>query len=141
MASDDDQTIRHALETARTIALVGASAKPERPAHYVGQFLTEMGHKVIPVNPGLEGQTLFGQTVRAQLSDIAEPVDMIDIFRKVEAVPQIVAEALEAFPNLKTIWMQLGITHADATALAEARGVTVIQDRCPKIEYPRLMAV
>jgi len=81
---------------------------------------------------------LFGQTIRASLSEINQPVDMVDIFRRSEAVPPIVDEALEAFDNLATIWMQIGVTNAEATAKAEARGVTVIQNRCPKIEYQRL---
>lgn len=138
MPHTTDEEIRAALLTAKTIALVGASMKPERPSNYVGEFLREKGHRVIPVNPGQAGKTLFGATVHASLSDIDVEVDMIDIFRASDAVPGIVDEALEAFPSLKTIWMQLDISHAEAAGRARARGVTVIENRCPKIEYPRL---
>jgi predicted CoA-binding protein len=93
---------------------------------------------VVPVNPMLVGQVLFGAPVVASLSDIAEPVDMVDIFRRSEAVPEIVDEALAQFPNLDTIWMQIGVEHAQAAAKAQARGVNVVQNRCPKIEYQRL---
>lgn len=133
-----DDLIRDVLTRTRVIALVGASAKPERPAHYVGQFLAAHGYRVIGVNPGLAGQQMFGEEVYATLADIPEPVDMVDIFRRPDAVPAIVDEALARWPELGTIWMQLGITHEDAAQRAEARGVTVIQDRCPKIEIPRL---
>jgi len=94
---------------------------------------------VIPINPGLAGQTLWGQTVVAALADIDGPVDMVDIFRRSEAVPPVVDEALAAFPDLKVIWMQLGVENAEAAAKAEDRGVTVIQNHCPKIEYARLI--
>lgn len=139
MSSDD--AIRAALVSAKTIAVVGASMNPTRPSHYVGTFLREQGHRVIPVNPGQAGQTLWGETVCASLSDIQADVDMIDIFRKPDAVPGIVEEALACFPNLKVIWMQLGISHEAAAEMARKRGVSVIQNRCPKIEYPRLMGV
>ena len=93
---------------------------------------------MIPVNPGQAGTQLFGETVVASLSQIDGPVDVVDIFRRSEAVPPIVDEALDHFPKLKTIWMQIGVEHAEAAAKAEARGVQVIQNRCPKIEYQRL---
>jgi hypothetical protein len=104
----------------------------------VARYLGLKGYRVIPVNPGHAGETLFGQTVRGQLSEISEPVDMVDIFRRSEHVGPIVDEALEAFPGLKVIWMQIGVENAEAAAKAEARGVEVIQNRCPKIEYQRL---
>ncbi len=138
MLENEDTVIRRALESAHIIALVGASMKPERPSHYVGQFLRERGHRVIPVNPGQAGKELFGEVVRVSLSEIEEEVDMIDIFRASDAVLGIVDEALKAFPSLKAIWMQLDISHAEAAERARARGVTVIENRCPKIEYPRL---
>ncbi|MBT8153758.1 CoA-binding protein [Epibacterium ulvae] len=136
-----DEDIRAALSSAKVIALVGASMKPERPSNYVGEFLRQKGHRVIPVNPGHAGKTLFGETVHASLSEIEADVDMIDIFRQSDAVPGIVQEALSRFPKLQTIWMQLDITHSEAAKEARARGVRVIEDRCPKIEYPRLMDV
>jgi len=130
--------LRQILRDTKTIACVGVSPNPVRPSHYVGRYLSLKGFRVIPVNPGHAGKTLFGQTVVAALSDITEPVDMVDIFRRSEAVPAIVDEALVRFPNLKTIWMQIGVEHEVAAATAEARGVQVIQNRCPKIEYQRL---
>ncbi len=136
MYSDD--LIRQVLTDTKVIALVGASPKPERPSHGVMAYLQSRGYKVIPVNPGLEGKELLGETVYGDLASIPVDVDMIDIFRASDAVPGIVDAALARWPDLKVIWMQLGVTHEQATGVAEARGVTVIQNRCPKIEMPRL---
>ena len=111
---------------------------PVRPSYYVARYLGLKGFRVIPVNPGHAGKMLFGETIRANLAEISEPVDMVDIFRRSESVPPIVDEALEAFPNLRTIWMQIGVEHAEAAARAQARGVDVVMNRCPKIEYQRL---
>ncbi|MGI3186316.1 CoA-binding protein [Nioella aestuarii] len=133
-----DDLLRKILRATKTIACVGVSPNPVRPSHYVGRYLRLKGFRVIPVNPGHAGTQLFGETVVASLSDIEGPVDMVDIFRRSEAVPPIVDEALEHFPGLKTVWMQIGIEHPEAAAKAEARGVQVIQNRCPKIEYQRL---
>ena len=130
--------LRDILKRTKVIACVGVSPNPVRPSHYVGRYLALKGYKVIPVNPGHAGKTLFGATVHGDLSEIEEPVDMVDIFRRSEAVPPIVDQALEVFPQLRTIWMQIGVEHAEAAAKAESRGVTVIQNRCPKIEYQRL---
>lgn len=137
MTHTDDE-IRDVLTRARVVAVIGASANPERPSHYVADYLKGRGKRVIGVNPGLAGQTMFGEAVRASIADLPPEVDMIDIFRQPDAVPGIVADALAHLPGLRTIWMQLGITHPEAAARAESRGVTVIQNRCPKIEYPRL---
>jgi hypothetical protein len=93
---------------------------------------------VIPVNPGLEGQEVLGETVRGRLSDVPPPVDMVDIFRRPEHVPGVVEEALAHLPGLRTVWMQIGVVHEGAAAMARARGVEVVMDRCPKIEYQRL---
>ena len=117
---------------------MGVSPNPVRPSHYVARYLRLKGFRVIPVNPGQAGTTLFGERVVARLSDIEGPIDVVDIFRRSEAVPPIVDEALDRFPDLKTIWMQIGVEHPEAAAKAEARGVQVIQNRCPKIEYQRL---
>ena len=111
---------------------------PVRPSYYVARYLGLKGYRVIPVNPGHAGKILFGETVRGDLSEIDVPVDMVDIFRRSEAVPPIVKAALDQFPDLKTIWMQIGVEHAEAAAMAQARGVDVIMNRCPKIEYQRL---
>jgi hypothetical protein len=133
-----DETIRRILTEVRTIAVVGVSPNPVRPSYYVARYLGLKGFRVIPVNPGHAGETLFGETVRGRLSEIGEPVDMVDIFRRSEHVGPIVDEALAAFPALRVIWMQIGVENPEAAARAEARGVTVIQNRCPKIEYQRL---
>jgi predicted CoA-binding protein len=126
------------LTEVRTIAVVGVSPNPVRPSYYVARYLGLKGFRVIPVNPGHAGETLFGETVRGRLSEIGEPVDMVDIFRRSEHVGPIVDEALAAFPALRVIWMQIGVENPEAAARAEARGITVIQNRCPKIEYQRL---
>lgn len=139
MTQISDSLIRDILTRTRRIALVGASAKPERPSHGVMQFLLEKGYDVVPVNPGLAGQDLLGQPVAASLSDIEGDIDMVDIFRASEHVPGVVEEALARFPHLATVWMQLGVIHEDAAQTARARGADVVMDRCPKIEYPRLM--
>ncbi|MEL0437438.1 CoA-binding protein [Phycobacter sp. K97] len=138
MTNYSDDLLRKILKRTRTVAVVGVSLNSVRPSYYVARYLSLKGYRVIPVNPGHAGKTLFGETVRASLSEIDVPVDMVDIFRKSEAVPPIVDEALELFPDLQTIWMQIGVQHAEAAAKAEARGVDVIQNRCPKIEYQRL---
>lgn len=136
--SYSDQHLRDVLGRVRRVAVVGVSANPTRPSYFVARYLSLKGYQVIGVNPGLAGQEYFGNTAVAQLSDIEGGVDMVDIFRRSDAVPEIVDEALVAFPQLDVIWMQLGVMHPEAAAKAEARGVTVIQDRCPKIEYQRL---
>jgi predicted CoA-binding protein len=138
MADYSDAHLKDILTRTKVIAVVGVSMNPVRPSYYVARYLTLKKFTVIPVNPGSAGQTLFGQTVRGSLSDIDCAVDMVDIFRRSEAVPPIVDEALETFPDLQTIWMQIGVKHPQAAAKAEARGVTVIQNCCPKIEYQRL---
>jgi predicted CoA-binding protein len=126
------------LTRANRIAGVGVALNPVRPSYFVARYLNLKGFQVIPVNPAYAGQQLFGAQVLGKLSDIGGGVDMVDIFRRSEAVPEIVDEALTLFPALRTIWMQIGVEHADAASQAEAHGVTVIQNRCPKIEYQRL---
>jgi predicted CoA-binding protein len=135
-----DTILKDALQGARTIALVGASANPARPSHGVGTYLARHGFRVIPVNPGLAGQSLFGETVYPDLHSIPDAVDLVDIFRQSDAVPAIVEEALARWPDLQTIWMQLGVTHTEAANRARARGVTVIENRCTKIDHARLIA-
>lgn len=133
-----DTYLRDILRRTKVIALVGVSANPVRASNFVARYLSLRGFHVIPVNPAYAGQALFGQTVQAQLSDIDAPVDMVDIFRRSEAVPEIAHEAMVRFPTLRTIWMQFGVQHVQTAALAEARGFDVVQNRCPKIEYQRL---
>ncbi|WP_170592943.1 CoA-binding protein [Ruegeria arenilitoris] len=133
-----DDFLRSVLKRTKVVAVVGVSMNPVRPSYYVARYLSLKGYRVIPVNPGHAGAELFGETVRASLSEISEPVDMVDIFRRSEAVPPIVDEALAAFSDLRTIWMQIGVENAEAAAVAQARGVDVVMNRCPKIEYQRL---
>ncbi|MDX8348319.1 CoA-binding protein [Cognatiyoonia sp. IB215446] len=133
-----DDHLRAILERTKTIAVVGISANPVRPSYYVARYLGLKGYRVIPVNPGLARQTLLGEEVYGNVADIPDDVDMVDIFRRSEAVPPIVDAALARWPDLRTIWMQIGVEHAEASAKAKARGVDVIQNRCPKIEYQRL---
>ncbi|MCX7643722.1 MAG: CoA-binding protein [Rhodobacteraceae bacterium] len=140
MPAYSDDHLRRILTRTKVIAIVGVSSNPVRPSYYVARYLGLKGFRVIPVNPGLAGQELLGEQVHASLAEIPPevPVDMVDIFRRPEAVPAIVAEALAHLPALRTVWMQLGVENAEAAAMAEARGIDVIQNRCPKIEYQRL---
>jgi predicted CoA-binding protein len=140
MTHYSDTFLKDILTRTNTVAIVGVSANPVRPSYFVARYLGLKGYKVIPVNPGLAGQELLGETVRGDLSEIDESVDMVDIFRRSEAVPEIVDAALAKFPDLGAIWMQIGVEHAEAAAKAEARGVDVVQNRCPKIEYQRLFS-
>jgi uncharacterized protein len=134
----DDGYIRGILNTVKTIVMVGASANTSRPSYFVFTYLLGRGYRVIPVNPGLAGQDLLGQRVYASLADIPEPVDMVDVFRAAEYVPAIVEQTLQMRPRPGVLWMQLGIRNEEAAQLAEANGIKVVMDRCPKIEYGRL---
>jgi predicted CoA-binding protein len=136
--TDDD--LKRILKETRCVAVVGVSSNPLRASYFVARYLSLRGIRVIGVNPGIAGQKLFGETVVARLADIpAEiPVDMVDIFRRSDQVLPVVEEALEHLPHLRTVWMQLGIENAEAEALAKAKGIEVVSDRCPKIEYQRL---
>lgn len=135
--TNTDADLIRILDQTKVIALVGASINPTRASYFVGRYMTQKGYTVIPINPGHVGKELFGQTIVASLAD-APQADMVDIFRRADAVPDIVDEALQALPKLRTIWMQLGIEHPAAATKAQAKGVDVVQDRCPKIEYQRL---
>lgn len=134
------ETIRQIRDNTRTIAVVGLSPKQDRPSWGVARFLQVRGYRIVPVNPGHAGEEILGEKVYADLASIPADagVDMVDIFRRSDAVPGIVDEALRVLPDLKTIWMQLGVEHPQAAATAEAAGITVVQNRCPKIEFPRL---
>jgi uncharacterized protein len=133
-----DHYIRGILNTVKTIAMVGASEKQNRPSYFAFKYLLERGYRMIPVNPGLAGKTLLGQKIYARLTDIPEPIDMVDIFRSSQYALPIVSEALSLKPRPQAIWMQLGVRSDEAAALAEANGFKVIMNRCPKIEYGRL---
>lgn len=130
--------IRNILQTVKTIALVGASANEVRPSYFVMKYLIDKGYDVIPVNPGLAGQQILGQTVYASLGDIPKPVDMVDIFRNSDAAGPITDEALALSPKPRVIWMQLSVRNDEAAARAEAAGLQVIMNRCPKMEYGKL---
>ena len=134
-----DYYLADILRETKTIALVGASPNPERPSHRVMAFLLRKGYRVIPVNPGQAGKEIQGQTVHARLADIGEPVDMIDVFRAADALPGLVDEVLAMKPLPKVIWGQLSVRDDAAAASAEAAGIKVVMDRCPAIEYPRLI--
>jgi predicted CoA-binding protein len=137
-----DSDLRDILSETRVIAVVGISNKPTRPSHEVAQYLQTKGYRIVPVNPGLAGQTLLGETVYADLGAVPADlsVDMVDVFRHSEAVPEVVEDALAHLPGLRTIWMQLGVVHEGAAEQARAKGVRVVMNRCPKIDYPRVMA-
>ena len=140
MNHDDypDTYIRGILNTVKTIAMVGISPKDNRPSYFAFKYLQERGYRMIPVNPGQASKEILGQKVYAKLADIPEPVDMVDIFRASQFVLPVVEEALALKVRPSVIWMQLGIRSDAAAALAEAAGVKVVMNRCPKIEYGRL---
>ncbi|PZU91830.1 MAG: CoA-binding protein [Chelatococcus sp.] len=133
-----DSLIRDILTSVKRIALVGASANEARPSWIVAKYLIDRGYDVVPVNPGLAGQQLLGRTVYGSLKDIPGPVDMVEIFRNSEAAGPITDEALALDPMPKVVWMQLSVRNEEAAARAEAKGVIVVMDRCPKIEFGRL---
>jgi uncharacterized protein len=130
--------IRGILQSVKVIAMVGASANEVRPSNLVMKYLQSKGYEVIPVNPGLAGQTLLGQMVYASLRDIPKPIDMVDIFRNSDAAGPIVDEALTLDPKPSVIWMQLTVRNDEAALRAEAAGLKVVMNRCPKMEYGKL---
>jgi predicted CoA-binding protein len=139
MPQYDDALIKSILRSTKTIAMVGASGNEMRPSYFAMMYLLAKGYVVHPVNPGMVGKKILGQTVYASLKDVPAPVDMVDIFRTSDVAPQIVREALAEKDRLgiKTIWMQLGVVSEEAEKLAKDAGLTVIMDRCPKIEHGR----
>ncbi len=130
--------IRSVLQEVKTVALVGASANTVRPSYFVMKYMMEKGYTVYPVNPGLAGQDLLGQKVYATLADIPVSIDMIDIFRNSDAALEVTREALTLAVNPKVIWMQLSVRNDKAAELAEAAGLRVVMNRCPKMEYGKL---
>ena len=135
-----DDLVADILGTVRVIAMVGASANTNRPSYFAMKYLIAKGYTVVPVNPGLAGQDILGQKVHETLGEVPAPVDMVDIFRNSEAALEVTREAiaLKDKLGLSVIWMQLGVRHEQAAAEAEAAGLRVIMNRCPKIEYGRL---
>jgi len=133
-----DSYIRGILNTVKTIAMVGISPKENRPSYFAFKYLLERGYRMIPINPGQAGKTILGQKVYAKLSDIPDPIDMVDVFRGSEHVLPIVKEAVALKPKPQVIWMQLMVRNDEAAKLAEDAGLKVVMNRCPKIEYGRL---
>jgi predicted CoA-binding protein len=136
----DDAYIAAILNGIKVVAIVGASANINRPSYFVMKYLLGKGFTVIPVNPGLAGKEILGQKVAASLAEIEQPVDMVDVFRNSDAALGIVRECIELKDKLglKVIWMQLSVRNGEAAAEAEAAGLKVVMNRCPKIEYGRL---
>jgi predicted CoA-binding protein len=134
----DDNYIRGILNTVKTIAMVGASEKENRPSYFAFKYLLERGYNMIPVNPGQTGHEMLGRKIYARLADIPEPIDMVDIFRASQHALPIVQEALALNPRPGVIWMQLGVRNDEAAKLAEDNGLKVVMNRCPKIEYGRI---
>jgi len=139
MPTYPDDLIKSILRSTKTIAMVGASGNDMRPSYFAMMYLLNKGYVIHPINPSMAGKQILGQTVYASLHHVPAPVDMVDIFRASDAAPGIVREALEEKDRLgiKTIWMQLGVVSEEAAKLAEDAGLTVIMDRCPKIEHGR----
>jgi|SRR5690554_469888 len=136
MPSNSPEQIRAILEHVRTIALVGASDKTNRPSHDVMKYMQRQGYQIIPVNPRLAGKTLLGETVYADLNSLPEPVDMAELFVASERTDVIIDDAIQQ--KIPVIWMQIGVINNSGAVRAEAAGVTVVMDRCPKQEIPRL---
>ena len=135
-----DDYVADILRGAKSIAMIGASANTSRPSYFAMKYLIGKGYRVVPINPGLVGQQILGQSVVATLAEVAGPVEIVDIFRNSEAALEITREAIRLKDQLgiKVVWMQLGVRNSEAAAAAEAAGLKVIMNRCPKIEYGRL---
>ena len=131
-----DEDIAELLANARTIAVVGASDRPSRPSYGVMQFMQDWGYRVIPVNPQITGEHVHGEFVWRELAQIGVPIDIVDIFRRPEAAGEAVDQAI--FVGAQAVWMQIGVINEEAAARAEAAGLKVVMDRCPKVEVPRL---
>src|SRR4051794_29954702 len=131
-----EEDIAELLTNARTIAIVGASDRPSRPSYGVMQFLQDHGYRVLPVNPQITGEHVLGEFVWRELAQIGIPIDIVDIFRRPEMAAEAVDQAI--FVGAKAVWMQIGVVNDAAAAKAEAAGLKVVMDRCPKIEIPRL---
>ena len=136
MPLTNDADVAQLLRETRTIAMIGASDRPDRPSYGVMRFLQGHGYRVLPVNPQITGEHVHGEYVWRELSQIGEPIDMVDIFRRPQAAGEAVDEAIAA--GAKAVWMQIGVINEEAAARAEAAGLKVVMDRCPKIEIARL---
>ena len=134
--SYSDEYLRGVLRRTKTIAMVGASPNWNRPSYFVMKYLQSKGFRVIPVNPRAVGEEILGEPVAASLVEVGVPIDLVDVFRTSDAAPAIVEDAIRI--GAKTVWMQIGVRHDAAAARAEAAGLDVVMNRCPKIEYSRL---
>jgi uncharacterized protein len=138
MATINDAQLREILTTSPTIAVLGLHHEPEKAAFYVPEYLHDEGYRIIGVNPQFSDQELFGQKVRNTLAEIDEPVDLVDVFRRAELIPQHVEDILAMKPRPKVVWFQLGIKHEDSARILEAAGITVVQNRCTLADHQRL---
>lgn len=138
MATIDDARIREILGTSPTIAVLGIHEEPEKAAYYVPEYLHDEGYRILGVNPMFAGTSLFGEPVRATLKELEEPVDLVDVFRRPEAIPAHVEDILAMQPRPKVVWFQLGIRNDDAAKVLEAAGITVVQNRCTLADHQRL---
>ncbi|MBJ3762097.1 CoA-binding protein [Maribius pontilimi] len=134
----NDADLKRILQGTKRVACLGVSTNPVRPSYFVARYLSMKGFEVWPVNPAYAGDRLFGREIAADLADLPDGIEMLDIFRASEHVPGIVDHALRVMPGLRVIWMQIGVRHEAAAARARAAGIEVVMDRCPKIEYQRL---
>ena len=138
MATFKDAQLRDMLTSSPTIAVLGVHHEPEKAAFYVPEYLHDEGYRIIGVNPMLKDQVLFGEKVRGALAEIAEPVDLVDVFRRSELIPAHVEDILAMSPRPKVVWFQLGIKNDDAAHILEAAGITVVQNRCTLADHQRL---
>jgi len=138
MAAINDARLRQILTTSPTIAVLGIHLEPEKAAFYVPEYLHDEGYRIIGVNPQFLGQDVFGERIRATLAEIAEPVDLVDVFRRAELIPQHIEDILAMSPRPKVVWFQLGIKHEDSARILEAAGITVVQNRCTLADHQRL---
>lgn len=138
MSSINDARVREILTTSPTIAVLGIHREPEKAAFYVPEYLHDEGYRIIGVNPRFADQALFGERIRATLAEIEEPVDLVDVFRRPDKIPEHVEDILAMKPRPKVVWFQLGIKHDDAAKILEAAGITVVQNRCTLADHQRL---
>ena len=138
MVPINDARLREVLSTSPTVAVLGVNNTPEKAAYYVPEYLHDEGYRILGVNPALVGETLFGNPVRATLAELKEPVDIVDVFRRPELIPEHVEDILAMQPRPKVVWFQLGIKNDDAAKILEAAGITVVQNRCTLADHQRL---
>lgn len=138
MASFSDDKLREILAGSPTVAVLGVHQTPEKAAYYVPDYLHDEGYRILGVNPGLQGKTMFGEPVRATLAELTEPVDIVDVFRRPEAIMAHVEDILAMKPRPRVVWFQLGIRNDDAAHILEAAGITVVQNRCMLADHQRL---